>query len=225
MTLFKKILAFGGAILSITGISYLFLYHYESSKLLSLDYQAELAALNTSASEARLCTIKVPPTLSSDRIIAEHDTVSLKLVLSAYKYGDQYYRCRDFVSINAIDMEISPDTSKEVVIPPTLGSQDFTTPLNYTSPEELDKEIIWNLKARTPGNKTITVSAGNQVETINLKATNVFGLSPTQAKFLSSLGSFLGTAATFPWWFELWERRRKEGQEKENLSNESAHSN
>ncbi|MEC4811729.1 MAG: hypothetical protein SAK29_00340 [Scytonema sp. PMC 1069.18] len=228
MTFLKKVLAFGGAVLGITSISYLFFYHHESSKLSSLDSQTELAYVSSAPSSApvvRQCTLKEPPTLSSNRIIAEHDTVSLKLVLSAYKSGDVYYPCQDFVSISALDMEISPDLNQKVVIPQTLSPQNLTTPLKDTSPDELYREIIWNLKAVTPGRKAITVSAGNKVDTIYLKATNVFGLSPTQAKLLSSLGSFLGTAATFPWWFELWERRRKEAKTKKNLSKESALSN
>lgn len=72
--------------------------------------------------------------------------------------------------------------------------------------------IAWILTPRKTGTYDMTVTDIINTSVFGVTVTNVYGMTAAQAKFLSSLSTFLGPMLTVPWWWDRW-RQRKQKQE------------
>lgn len=129
------------------------------------------------------------------RTMTEQDTQSLTVVL-ANDSGPGV--CETTLYVAAPNFILSPaGTERQVSL------EAGATPLT----------MIWIISPLQTGSFEIAVSAGNQSQTIGVTVTNILGLTAAQAQLLSYLAIFFGPMLTAPWWYEQWQKWRKERQQ------------
>jgi hypothetical protein len=127
--------------------------------------------------------------------MTEQDSQSLTVVLSN---DSGTGICETTLFVSAPNFVLSP-AGTERLITLEAGAPPLT--------------LIWIISPLQKGSFEIAVSAGNESRTIGLTITNILGLTAAQAQLLSYLATFLGPMLTAPWWYEQWQKWRKERQE------------
>jgi len=124
--------------------------------------------------------------------ISESDSLAVTVHLS----NNDNRTCTGGVVLNAPNFDVSPAR---------------TTLRLELSPGHNTSSAVWILTPKKAGLFPITVSSGgytafNTVSEVNV--TDILGLTPTQAKILSYVGTFGGAMLTAPWWYEQLTKRR-----------------
>ncbi|MCI0393915.1 MAG: hypothetical protein L0332_15985 [Chloroflexi bacterium] len=130
----------------------------------------------------------------SDRVMTERESQALNVTLVN---GSGVVDCPVTVSLLAPNFDLAPPTAERNVVVPVSGE-----PL----------VLAWILSPRRTGSFEIVVTTDFESQTLGIVVTTVLGLTAGQAQVLSVLATFLGPMLTAPWWYEQWEKRRKERQ-------------
>jgi hypothetical protein len=101
--------------------------------------------------------------------------------------------CESNISLRAPGFDISPPKEEQKI----------------TIPPKNSGSLSWIIIPRKTGSYDLIVADVLNTKIIGITVTNLFGLSPTQAKAFSILGSLFGPMFTVPWWWDRWQRKSK----------------
>lgn len=136
-----------------------------------------------------------------ERVMAENKSQALLIeVVNSIDVA-----CESIVSLRAPGFDISPAKDEQKI---TLDSGGKGS-------------LSWILTPRKTGTFEIAVSDIVNTRIYGITVKNVFGLTTTQAKSFSIVGSLFGPMFTVPWWVEKWWHRRKRKQEHRNDENDT----
>lgn len=138
------------------------------------------------------CSWNIDP---PERVIAENKSQAVVVEVSNSIDVD----CESIVSLRAPGFDTSP-AKDEQQISLESGSKG---------------SLSWILTPRKTGTFEIAVSDIVNTRIYGITVKNVFGLTTTQAKSFSIVGSLFGPMFTVPWWVEKWWHRRKRKQEQQ----------
>jgi hypothetical protein len=183
----KKVLAIGGIVLFLIGLFLLFRVRQAAGAAANFDGQ-----LDTSGPIESVCTNLLREATVADRVISERESQALNVVL-VNETDPQ--ACNVMVALAAPDFNISPpESNRPISVPP--GGEAVT--------------LNWILSPRRTGTYVVSVSTATQAITLGITVTTVLGFTAAQAQILSYLATFLGPMLTAPWWYEQWQKRKKE---------------
>jgi len=197
--MFLRISGIIGAILLVTGIG-LFTYIVMASPVRGAaptHHYGEQCGVDVNCQlTAKDCSDVTNEISFSKPTISESDSLALTVYLS----NNDNRTCIGGVVLNAPNFDVSPTrTALRLELPPGHNTHS----------------VVWILTPKKAGLFPITVSSGgytafNTVSEINV--TDILGLTPTQAKLLSYLGTFGGAIFTAPWWYEQLTKRKNKAK-------------
>jgi hypothetical protein len=179
--MFKKILFVLGVFLFLT--SFVF---YKSIK----KGESQALALNDQKSSYAVIVSDIPPCTwganPPEPVIAENRSGSIVIKVESSKESE----CESTISLRAPGFDISPSREDQTV----------------SLPAGKEGSISWIISPRKTGVYDLAVSDAVDTKIYGVSVKNIFGLSATQAKIGSFLGSVFGPMLTVPWW---WDKLRK----------------
>ena len=184
--MWRKILVVVGIVLLAIG---LLLY-----LLLSLNYQNAMEMDGVVSSQApvfeAMCSQVAIEADVEKRIMSEQESQLLQLFLRTASPTN----CTAVVDLNVVNFNVSPsETHREVMLRP-----------------EITTALTWVISPQKTGQYTIAVTVNDAIITLGITVTTVLGLTAAQAQAVSVFGTVLGPMLTIPWWYEQWQKRKKE---------------
>lgn len=144
-----------------------------------------------------LCHWEVTP---PEKVMSESKSESILISTK----NDTDTECQTNLMLRAPGFDLSPNKEEQIV---KLGATSSGS-------------LSWILTPRKTGTFELAVSDVLNTKIFGVTVTNTFGLSTSQAKFASFLGSIFGPMFTVPWW---WDRIRgkRQKQNQQNPENSS----
>lgn len=132
-----------------------------------------------------------------ERVMAENKSQAVVVEVS----NSVDVACESIVSLRAPGFDVSPAKDEQKITLKSGGKGSLS----------------WILIPRKTGTFEIAISDIVKTRIYGITVKNVFGLTTTQAKSFSIVGSLFGPMFTVPWWVEkMWFRRkRKQEQQKD----------
>jgi len=127
-----------------------------------------------------------------ERVIAENKSQAIVVEVSNSADVD----CESTLSLRAPGFDMSPPKEEQKIILKSAGKGSLS----------------WILTPRKTGVFEIAVSDIINTRIFGITVKNVFGLTASQAKLFSIVGSLFGPMFTVPWWWDKF-RGRKQKQE------------
>ena len=126
----------------------------------------------------------------SERVMTENESKSVVIEVN----NKENKTCESSISIRSPGFDITPQKDEQQISLQKNGKGS----------------LAWILTPRKSGTYEISVSDILNTRIIGITVTNIFGLTSTQAKFFSIIGSLFGPMFTIPWWFDRFTRKRKQ---------------
>lgn len=184
----RNLLTISGLIIFIAGISIFNNIRESENKALLRDDDKKGYGIITGEFLPCNWEVKEP-----ERVIAEDKSAAILVGLK----NTTSEKCESTISMRAPGLEIVPMKEEQTV---TLSASKSGS-------------ISWILSPRKTGEFQIAVSDSINTKIYGVTVKNIYGLSTTQAKMASLIGSIFGPMITLPWW---WDRLRGKKKEKDN---------
>jgi hypothetical protein len=124
-----------------------------------------------------------------ERVMSEDETQAI--VVKVVNPAEE--ECATTLKLAAPGFELSPPESEyEINLPPKITGT-----------------VSWIIAPHKTGTYSISLSDPLSTKIYGIQVTNIFGLSTFWAQVLSGVGTVLGPALTFPWWWEKWLQRKQ----------------
>lgn len=182
----KNILAIGGLLLFLIGLFLFFRVRQASSAAVGFDNQWQ-----TGGEDVGVCSDLLRQANVADRVMSERESQALNILLVN---DNSPAPCNTTITLAAPNFDMSPpESNRPVTVPP---GEEVT--------------LNWIISPRRTGTYVISISTPTQAITLGITVTTVLGLTAVQAELLSILSTLLGPMLTVPWWYEQWQKRKKE---------------
>ncbi len=184
----KLFIAFLGIVLFFYGLTLGNNLQQGEKLALSLDDKKKaFAAIGEDSLPSCLWDVKTP-----DRVMAENK--SQAIVIQTKNSAKK--PCESYLSLRSTGFEKNPPKEEQKVTLPVGGKGS----------------ISWILTPHKAGTFDIAVSDIINTKIFGITVTNIFGLTGTQAQYLSVISTLCGPMLTVPWWWDRW-RQKKQKQE------------
>lgn len=187
--MWRKILVVVGIILLAIGLILHFLLSLTNRSAMEMDgvIASQAPALETMCSQ-----VGIEADIEK-RIMSEQESQLLQLFLRT----ESPTSCTAVVELNVVNFNVSPSGSqREVMLRP-----------------ETTSALTWVISPQQTGQYTVAITVNDAIITLGITVTTVLGLTAAQAQVVSVVGTLLGPMLTIPWWYEQWQKRKKEKAE------------
>lgn len=141
----------------------------------------------------------------SEKVISENKSQAILINVK----NPNKKTCESTVSLRAPGFDLSPNKEEQKITVESSSSGSLS----------------WILSPRKSGTFEISVSDPLNTKIFGITVTNTFGLTASQAKLFSIIGSIFGPMFTLPWWAEKFWSRRKQNQNQNQNQNKNDQNN
>lgn len=184
--MWRKILVVIGIILLVSGLLLGLLLSLNQRNALEMD---SVISSQAPVFEAMCGQVEIEADVEK-RIMSEQESQLLQIFLRT----NSPTNCTAVVDLNVVNFNVSPsETHREVMLRP-----------------EITSALTWVISPQKTGQYTIAITVNEAIITLGITVTTVLGLTAAQAQAVSVIGTLLGPMLTIPWWYEQWQKRKKE---------------